>query len=301
MPPRPRRAAAPLVCGVVAIGVLAGCAGSSESPPEPSPQDPDRATSGATPELGAWHRLVPDPGGDGVLLVNGYPETEPGTEPLELWRWDGEGWRELPAGDGPSGRNFAAVAVDHDRGALVLQGGQTATGTSSETWEWDGSAWGLVATRGPGPRVAAEMAYDEQRREVVLYGGHQVADEQAPPALDDTWIWSDGSWVLTEARSAPGVLVNAAGLSHPDLGLLLVGGSDFADETGEIWQWTGRSWRPVGSDIIPSRQAFGLAMDPVRDVVVLTGGVVEPGSVERQQDVWEWDGDPAHPAQEMPE
>ncbi len=347
MPPRPRRVAAVLLSGVVAMGVLAGCGGSSETPPEPSPQDPDQATSGADPQLGAWHRLVPDPGGEGVLLVNGYPETEPGTEPLELWRWEGDRWSELSTADGPSGRNFAAVAVDTDRGALVVQGGQTAMGTSSETWEWDGSAWRLVSTKGPGPRVAAEMAYeaatrrvllyggddgsmtlkrdtwawngdtwaqvatagptpvrfpammayDEQRREVVLYGGHQVADEQAPPALGDTWIWTEGAWLLAESRSAPGVLVNAAGLSHPDLGLLLVGGSDFDDETGEIWKWTGRSWLALGSDIIPGRQAFGLALDPGRDVVVMTGGVVEPGSVERHQDVWEWDGEPAHPAE----
>ena len=34
-------------------------------------------------------------------------------------------------------------------------------------------------------------------------------------------------------------------------------------------------------------------------MVVLTGGVVEPGSTERYQDVWEWSGDPAAPATQV--
>ena len=46
---------------------------------------------------------------------------------------------------------------------------------------------------------------------------------------------------------------------------------------------------------MPPRQAFGLGYDQQRDVVVLTGGLVEPGSVERHQDVWEWAGGPRRP------
>ena len=46
------------------------------------------------------------------------------------------------------------------------------------------------------------------------------------------------------------------------------------------------------SGLVPERQAFGLAYDTDRDVVVLTGGLVEPGSTERHQDTWEWSGDP---------
>jgi len=44
--------------------------------------------------------------------------------------------------------------------------------------------------------------------------------------------------------------------------------------------------------VFPPRQAFGLAYDEARDTVVLTGGIVQPGSVERHQDVWECSGEP---------
>lgn len=36
--------------------------------------------------------------------------------------------------------------------------------------------------------------------------------------------------------------------------------------------------------------------DAERDVVVMTGGLVQPGSTERHQDVWEWSGDSDAPA-----
>jgi hypothetical protein len=39
-----------------------------------------------------------------------------------------------------------------------------------------------------------------------------------------------------------------------------------------------------------------MAFDEARGVVVLTGGVVEPGDTARHQDVWEWSGDPEDPA-----
>jgi hypothetical protein len=44
--------------------------------------------------------------------------------------------------------------------------------------------------------------------------------------------------------------------------------------------------------VFPPRQAFGLAYDAARDTIVLTGGLVEPGSLQRYQDVWEWSGNP---------
>ena len=41
---------------------------------------------------------------------------------------------------------------------------------------------------------------------------------------------------------------------------------------------------------MPYRQAHGLAYDPRRDRVILTGGLDQPGTLVRYQDVWEWDG-----------
>ena len=128
--------------------------------------------------------------------------------------------------------------------------------------------------------------------QVLVYGGHQVIDEALPPALGDTWVLSDGAWSLDDDAGGPGPLVNAQALAHPTLGILLAGGSDLDGETGDVWRWTGDRWETYAQDVLPPRQAFGMAFDESRGVVVLTGGVVEPGDTARHQDVWEWSGSP---------
>ncbi len=42
--------------------------------------------------LGASHELLPDPSGDGVLLLTGPPEGGVADKSMELWRWDGTAW-----------------------------------------------------------------------------------------------------------------------------------------------------------------------------------------------------------------
>lgn len=335
------------VVAVAALLLVAGCSPSDDEPDRPAPTAPAVA-----PVLGAWHELVADPDG-GVLLVNGHRETESAPGPLELWRWDGEQWSVVPpAGEAPSGRNFAAVALDPATGVLVLHGGLTPAGVSDETWTWDGSSWTLAASRGDGPggRSSASLAYDEAAgrmllyggdgdgelfddtwswdgadwervatagpepvrwpalfeydpvsAQVVLYGGHQVVDEDGPIAVADTYVWSGDGWQRVPQADQPGPLVNANGVTHPDHGLLLVGGADpDSGETGKVWRWAGSAWEPLPDGLVPERQAFGLGYDATRDVVVLTGGVVEPGSADRHQDVWEWSGDPEQPAARVP-
>ncbi len=331
---------------LVAALATGGCSGSE--PSEPPGPTPDQATDAAAPsfELGAWHEVLAGP--DGLVLVNGYPEDETDPGPLELWRQTAEGWAAIPtSGDRPSGRNFAAVAIDAGSHRLVLHGGLTADGASDETWLWDGDRWTLAADgdAGPGPRSSSSLAFDsasgltilyggddgsEQYADtwafdgstweqvasdgpqpmrwpalmesdpaggVVLYGGHQVVDEDGPIGLGDTWVWRGGRWQEVPDAGRPGPLVNANGVVHPAHGLLLVGGGDNRGrERGRVWRWTGSDWEAMRSGLVPERQAFGLAYDADRDVVVLTGGLVEPGSTERHQDTWEWSGDPGTPA-----
>lgn len=82
----------------------------------------------------------------------------------------------------------------------------------------------------------------------------------------------------------------------PSLGTLLVGGSGLERPNGDVWRWTAGRWERVAEDVFPERQAFGIGYDAERDVVVMTGGLVRPGSTERHQDVWEWSDDPSEPA-----
>ncbi|GAA2131600.1 kelch repeat-containing protein [Nocardioides bigeumensis] len=334
-----------LLALLLTAALAAGCTGQEPSVPPDRAPDQGAAEAAVALELGAWHDLVTTP--DGLLLVNGYPEDATDARPLELWRRTDEGWEPVDAPDGPTGRNFVAVAVDPTTGDVVLHGGLTVDGVSDETWVYDG-AWTRVEGPGPGPRASATMAHDEtsgrtllyggddgseqhgdtwafdgatwQRLAedgpdpvrwpaametdpdggVVLYGGHQVVDEDAPLALGDTWRWDGGGWREVPGASQPGPLVNAAMVVHPAHGLLLLGGGDVRSrERGRVWRWTGAQWRALPPGLLPGRQAFGAAYDADQAVVVLTGGLVEPGSTERHQDTWVWSGDPGDPAQQV--
>ena len=130
----------------------------------------------------------------------------------------------------------------------------------------------------------------------MLYGGHQVVDESLPPALSDTWTWDGSRWELVEESSRPGLLVNSHELDLRGRGPLMVGGSDMDGENGDVWEWSGQGWQRWGRGVFPARQAFGLAYDAGREVVVMSGGVVAPGQLDRRQDVWEWAGDVRQPA-----
>ncbi|MGH3348976.1 MAG: hypothetical protein ACRDO4_18505 [Nocardioides sp.] len=325
---------------------LAGCGADDPGQPEPSGAATESGEDSA-PVLGASHELVPDPGGDGLLLLSGPPELAPAGDPLALWRWDGTTWSPVTVeGDVPPQRSYFATAYDAGRDVVVLYGGELPGDEPATVWEWDGQAWTAHDAPGPGPRRSSAMAYDADAGLAVLYGGddqrgihndtwgwdgetwqrlarvgpqparwpgafvdvegsgpllvggHQVEHEDLPAALGDTWTW-EGGWRAVREADAPPRLVNAKALVHPEHGTLLVGGADLAAASGDVLRWTGTAWEILAEDVFPERQAFGLAYDAGRDVVVLTGGVVEPGSTERHQDVWEWSGDPTEPAERV--
>lgn len=341
-----RSAALRIPLAILGALALVGCGAADPTEPEPTGAA-DESPAAETPVLGASHELVPDPGGDGLLLLSGPPELDPAGDPLQLWRWDGATWSAVPAeGEVPPQRSYFASAYDAGRDVVVLYGGELPGDESATVWEWDGQAWTAHDAPGPGPRRSSAMAYDDDAGLAVLYGGddqrgiyndtwgwdgetwarlarngpeparwpgafvdvegagpvlvggHQVEHEDLPAALGDTWAW-DGGWREVGDAGAPPRLVNAKALVHPDHGTLLVGGADLAAASGDVLRWTGTAWEMLAEDVFPERQAFGLAYDAGRDVVVLTGGVVEPGSTDRHQDVWEWSGDPAEPAERV--
>jgi hypothetical protein len=99
-------------------------------------------------------------------------------------------WTPLP------NRSSPFVAYDSHRGTAVLFGGIIPESFLNPDWrndtfEWDGVRWTQIATVGaPSPRMDlghSGMVYDEQRGEVVLFGG-TVAD---PPEKgnDETWVY----------------------------------------------------------------------------------------------------------------
>ena len=198
----------------------------------------------------------------------------------ETWTWDGYAWSRA-TGSGPGPRSSPSLAYDAASRPVLLYGGDDGASQYDDTWAWDGAAWARVATDGPTPmRWPAFLERDPESGSPVLYGGHQLVDEDAPAAIGGTWVWVSDGWRPIRGAASRDCWSTRTASSIPTTACCSIGGSDSEEENGRVWRWTGTAWQPLGEDVMPPRQAFGLAYDERRDVVVLTGGVVEPGSVE---------------------
>ncbi len=197
-------------------------------------------------------------------------------------------WEELPV-TGPSPRWGHGVAHDSARDRVVLFGGWPGPSPiiDSETWEWDGVRWELVAPAGAGPRtwIFFGMVYDPVRELTLVHGGYTNMAADACGSVDHssaTWGWDGTEWALRSCEGPAARGLELAYDSARDRVVTLAGGTS----SSETWEWDGEHWALIATEGPPPRQNYALAFDPLRSRVVLFGG--SDGLVHG--DTWEWDG-----------
>src|SRR5262245_35549670 len=80
---------------------------------------------------------------------------------------ESDSWKNLTPNPMPP-RAGHAMAYDSARDRVVLFGGTT-TQPTSDTWEWDGATWTLLAPpHVPPARTGAAMVFDSARSPIVL-------------------------------------------------------------------------------------------------------------------------------------
>ena len=148
----------------------------------------ERATA-VDPANRMWHRMAYDARRGRVVLFGGSGVSMAGCEGecADTWEWDGTTWSKVvDLGHAPT-RRGAAMAYDRALGAVLLVGGEgpdCRDGSCSDVWRWDGAAWArLDLAPGPAARTRHAMAWDDARREMVVYGGTEA--ERLP---EETWV-----------------------------------------------------------------------------------------------------------------
>lgn len=243
-----------------------------------STEGPSPRTFPALAYDGATNRLVLF-GGNSVLF--GTPE-DTSTFLDDMWTWNGNSWNrvEVPT---PPARAEAAMAYDRSRKRLVLFGGyRTEKGERirlDDTWEWDGRSWTQMDADGPSARNGAAMAYDADRRRIVLFGGSGDAG--------DTWEWDGTRWMPVEpARSEPR-FNPAMAYDRREHAVIRFGGWTRKGRLGDTWRYDGLEWSPVRTEGPAGRNHTSMAYDADRGVIVLFGG--HDGD-RIFGDTWEWNG-----------
>jgi len=185
-------------------------------------------------------------------------------------------------------------------GPFIFGGeGQYANQILGDTWEWDGRRW-VEYRPDPSPpaRTGHAMAYDEDRQQVVLFGGTGSLAQDGSPSglLSDTWIWDGSNWI----NKTPQYSVMAArwlhGMAYDPARkkIVLFGGQQsWQAQLNDTWEWDGTQWIqvPPPQGYAPPSERFGHAMahDHVRNQVTLFGGYAGKYPSESSDILW-WTG-----------
>lgn len=147
--------------------------------------------------------------------------------------------------------------------------------------------WTQKQDIGPGARSGHAMAYDEARKQTLLFGGSLANGSLA----SDTWAWDGEIWTQLEDTGPSGRAGHAMAFDGLRKQVVLFGGaaaSPPASAAGETWVWDGESWTQVADTGPGSRSGTTMAYDAARKRVVLFGGTTDAGPWGA--DTWEWDG-----------
>ncbi|HEY4178697.1 MAG TPA: hypothetical protein VGM90_17745 [Kofleriaceae bacterium] len=158
------------------------------------------------------------------------------------WSVDATGWTPLSPLHKPTPRSAVAMTYDPVADRVVLVGGETATGPSSETWSWNGADWTAISAVGPYPRAEASLVWESARQRVLLVGGRGMAGE----ILDDVWELDGSAWSVlipdVGIDGAPDGRRQALLIAEPDRAQTLVasGRGETGNTMSDLWHlaWT---------------------------------------------------------------
>lgn len=239
------------------------------------------------PSARYYHAMAYDNESKRSILFGGYTTSGYSNE---TWMWSGSYWARRE-GFGLDERRGHALAYDSYYKKVILFGGFSSNSPYgfNDTWEWNGEYWinKTPSSVSPSKRCRHAMAYDDERKETVLFGGFRMGWSQT---LSDTWVWNNTVWTQKSPANAPQAREShAIAYDRERKEVVLFGGyrSDIKF-LGDTWVWDGTNWTqrfPTNSP--PARRLHAMAYDAARKRVVLFGGWGDPGFFS---DTWEWTG-----------
>jgi hypothetical protein len=233
------------------------------------------------PPDGAWPAMAFDPVRQRMLVASGYGESgAPVRDSPTTWSWDGSGWTVADFDSLPAGR-LRTMAFDTHRDRAVIFGGTRDVGggtASSETHEFDGKRWNLVATSGPSARWDYMMCYDEHRQRTLLFGGNY-----GNKVFGDTWEWDGVAWSLRATTGPRARRASAMAYDPVRQRVVLYGGFTNAGSVADTWEWDGSTWALAATTgPTPPAPRVSMAYSALHQGIVLFGDLAGR--------CWKWDG-----------
>ncbi|KAI9217533.1 hypothetical protein BC828DRAFT_254761 [Blastocladiella britannica] len=245
-------------------------------------------------------------GNNQVLVFGGQSPFGAFSKTVMVLDYDGFEWN--PVADGglgtlPAGRMFHAMGYEATGNAVYVFGGQSATGTLGDTWQYSvtTATWAMIAIGANGPTARTNVAHATVGSSMYVYGG--VTPVGA--VLDDLWALDmvDGTWTdIKPLPSSSTTMTRPPSLQHATLvatngtKLVLYGGTDaFGTQRNDLYVFspTDRTWTlqtpsTLGSGPPPPVERMrGISVDWRR--VIFTGGLGSNGGALNSTWVWKMD------------
>lgn len=217
----------------------------------------------------------------------------------DLWVFDGTNWIDHTSPIRPGTRYGHTLTYCPPYGHIALVGGEDGlsgqdpgdgnyVAGEADTWIYSVIGWNeRTLTFLPVKRDEAALAWDPDRRRMVLYGGYTGG--WIAPLLDDTWEFDGLQWFQVWTPATAGYRAAAAMAYHEARReMVIFGGRDTAStHLRTTATYDGTTWTEllVAADPTP-RHGHAMAYDPLSEVIVLFGGE----ATALANDTWEWDG-----------
>jgi hypothetical protein len=200
-----------------------------------------------------------------------------------------------------------AMVWDSERHVAILFGGigpDDPFGQATlfnDVWEFDPETneWSKAQVVGPSPapRMHPGMAYDADRKVVVMFGGQDTRDADSfDDFLSDTWEYDPAArtWTAFPDNVFAGNNRSGVALAYDAVRKKTVQFGGFERETlfSGTWEWNGATWTQAAPAHHPSPRAFeAMAWSSQLGKIVIHGGIAfESGFDTIFNDIWAWDG-----------
>lgn len=144
----------------------------------------------------------------------------------DTWEYNGTTWTPITATPHPIGQDRPSMVFDPDRHRIVL------FAYDRSTWTYANHTWTQLHPTTTPPGSNPKLAFDQNRRHVVLFGG---ANEQS--TFSDLWELVDDNWQRIDALQSPPPRMEEAFVGLPQ-GLVMYGGTtngSTAGTLGDTW------------------------------------------------------------------
>jgi len=190
----------------------------------------------------------------------------------------------------PPPRQLGTMAFNKDRSQLILFGGMDANKkVIGDTWMLKDNQWTGLTIQGPVPRASHCMAYSDDLKAVVIYGGYING-----AASKEFWELKDNTWQEIVNGGGP-PRIHAAIAYDPDKGrMLMFGGFNETVRTNELWEYANNKWSMItaAKDKSPDPRAEHRCVFIPGQGLFVFGGVTgpDPNTRNRSNDTWLYNG-----------